>query len=54
MSGTDCPNCGKTMYLGSTWNEWIYECKPCEKRYNRQLEVMDLEKPHWDRHLPKP
>lgn len=40
MDGPDCPIHRKPMWWLSTWNEWEFYCKECDKRYNKKFEVM--------------
>ena len=40
MSGPDCPIHGKPMDYLSTWNQWKYYCKQCDKRYNDSYQTM--------------
>ena len=40
MNGPDCPRCDRSTLLGSTTNDYPYECTVCGIRFNNTGDVM--------------
>ena len=40
MNGPDCPRCDRSTLLGSTTNDYPYECTVCGIRFNNAGELM--------------